>query len=158
MARQVLNIENARIIFRNFKGEEKRNNKGVVVNSAGTRNFCVVIDNAEQAQELAEDGWNVKILPPREEGDEPTHYIPVAVSYKRIPPKVMMVTGRHSMTHLDEDSIEALDYAEINNVDLTINPSPWTSDSGEERIKAYLKTMYVTIEEDAWANKYNSAE
>ena len=134
-------IENARIFWKNFEGREK-SYQGKIINTEGNRNFCVYIPE-EDAEAMAQDGWNIKYTTPREEGEEPKPYVQVAVKYGAYPPKIYKVTSRNK-TLLTEDIVGDLDRDEIEHVDLIINPFEWEPG----RIKAYCKTMYVTIAED----------
>ena len=142
-----ISIENATILFRNFAGNPDKYHK-----NGGYRKFNVIIEDPEEAQRLSDDGWNVRILAPRDEGDEPRHTLEVAVTFNQYPPKIVMIT-RRAKVELDEESVASLDYADIISADLVITPYTWEVD-GKSGIKAYLKTMYVTIEEDEFADKY----
>ena len=141
-----IKIEHARIGFRNFSGAEAK------YNPPGRRNFCVFLDS-DFAEELTEEGWNIKWLKPKNDNDEPQAYMQVSVSFAKFPPNIFLVT-RKQKTRLDESMLNMLDWAELENVDLMINPRPW-DDGGTTRIKAYLRTMYATIVEDEFAEKYD---
>lgn len=132
--------------FRNFSGRE------TMYNRAGARNFNVVIPNDQVEQMLADD-WNVKFLEPRDEGELPTYYLPVAVGYNGSrPPRIVMLTSSGRRT-LNESTIEVLDWANITTVDLTIRQSHWSS-AGKSGYKAYLQALYANIEEDYLDRKY----
>lgn len=143
-------IENARMIFKNFAGEESKFNR------AGNRNFCVILDNDDDVQNLLELGWNIKVLTPRDEDEKPVHYLQVSVGFGNIPPKITLISGR-TRTALTEDTVETLDYAEVENVDLIIRPYNWEV-NGKTGVKAYLKTMYVSVVQDVFAGKYSTME
>jgi hypothetical protein len=144
-------MEGVRIIFRNFAGKEGKYNR------EGDRNFAVLLDN-EVANAMAEDNWNVKWLQPRGEDEEetPQAYLPVSLSYKGRPPRVVMITSR-GRSNLDEDQVEILDWATIVNVDLIVRPYEWTV-NGKTGIKAYLQSIYITIEEDELERKYGELD
>jgi hypothetical protein len=141
-------MEGVRIIFRNFAGKEGQYNR------EGDRNFGVILPNGV-AEAMLEDGWNVKYLKPREDDEEEveTPWLSVSVNFdKGKPPKVMLVTDR-GRTALDAKTVDTLDWADIVNVDLIVRPYTWEV-SGRTGIKAYLQSMYVTIEEDELEKKY----
>lgn len=140
-----LSIENAKIGFRNFRGIEKK------FNPAGQRNFAVFLseDDAEEVKNL---GWNVKQTKPRDNFD-PEYYLSVKVKFGYRPPNVWLITSRNK-TKLDEDTVGMLDYAEISNIDIVIQPYEYDV-NGKQGVTAYLKSAYVTIEEDEFASKYD---
>jgi hypothetical protein len=141
-------MEGVRIIFRNFSGKEGQYNR------EGDRNFAVLLDDTA-AEAMTSDGWNVKWLKPREDDEEETQqaYLPVSVNFEKgRPPRVVLITSR-GRTNLDADGVELLDWADITNVDLIVRPYTWEV-SGKTGVKAYLQSLYVTIEEDALERKY----
>lgn len=144
-------VEDARIIFRNFSGKEGQYNR------EGDRNFAVILPN-DIAVQMLEDGWNVRYLQPREVGEEeePTPYIQVAVNFKNRPPRVVMLTST-TRTQLDEESVEILDWADIQTADLIARGYDWIV-NGKTGTKAYLQSLFVTIEEDALEQKYSINE
>ena len=144
-----VNIENAKIRFRNFTGEPTKFNK-----AGGKITFSVVLE-PELAQRLIEDGWNVKTWEP-EGGDEPVYHMPVEASYNLYPPKIYMISGKKK-TLLTQDTIAALQYAEYENVDIVIRPYCWEVNE-KSGVKAYVKSMYVTIVEDEFEKKYRELD
>lgn len=143
-------MENAKIRFRNFAGRPDEYTR------EGDRSFALVIEDEDLANKLREDGWNVKMRLPKEEGDEPWYYLKVKVNFNGIPPKVVEVTSRNRVA-LNEDTVGILDTAELKSVDVEVSPYHWEV-GGRSGITAYLKTMYATIEEDPFAAKYDMTE
>lgn len=144
-------MEGVRIIFRNFSGKEGQYNR------EGDRNFAVLLDEVI-ANTMAEDNWNVKWLKPRGEDEEeaPQAYLPVSVNFKGRPPRIVLITSR-GRSNLDEHSVDMLDWADIVNVDLIVRPYEWTVNQ-KSGIKAYLQSIYVTIDEDALELKYSELD
>ena len=152
-SRGVVQIDNARIIYRNFAGAPSKFNR------EGDRNFAVVIEDQDIAEALTEKGWNVKIKPPREEGDEPFMFLPVKVKFNERGPRVYLqnsLGGRNRVT-LDEDTVGILDNVDITNVDLDIRPYDWDV-QGKTGRTAYLQSICVTQEVDRFLDRYAEQE
>lgn len=146
MADSNIVVENARIGFKNFSGKEGQ------YNPAGRRNFCLFFDDDDLVEKLKQDGWNIRYLKPRDKDDKPEAYLQVSVSFGNYPPKIVLITSR-GKTSISESEVDMLDWAEIKNVDIIARPYNWNV-NGKSGTKAYLKAMYVTIEEDEFASKY----
>lgn len=141
--RGILQIDDARIIYRNFSGAASKFNR------EGDRNFAVIIPTEEQANALINEGWNVKIKPPREDGDMPFMYLPVKIKFSDRGPNVYLATGTR-MNRLDEESISCLDDVDILSVDLDLRPYDWEV-NGKTGRTAYLQSIKVTQELDRFA-------
>lgn len=141
-----INIEGAMIIWKNFSGERDKFNPG-------KRGFSVVIDDTVMADELRQEGWNVKDRPLQEGADdsEQEWTLPVKLNMNRYT-QVWLIVGNHK-TLLDEDTVSQLDVVDIVNCDISIRPYEWEM-NGRTGIAAYVDSMYVTIRENKFAEKY----
>lgn len=148
--RGILQIDDARIIYRNFRGE------GSKFNREGDRNFALIIPNEEMADALAKEGWNVKIKPPREEGDDPFIFLPVKVKFNDRGPQVYLVTGARR-NRLDEETVGMIDDIDICAVNLDVRPYDWEINDKTGRT-AYLQSIEVIQEIDRFAARFAEEE
>ena len=139
-------VENARLQFKNFEGRELK------FNPAGIRNFGVIFDDHEMAEHLKALGWNIKYLKPRDEYEEPTPWLKVAVAFGKRPPDIYLISSAGKV-RLDESDVGILDWANLETVDLSIRPYNYEV-NGRTGVKAYLKTLYATLREDEFEKKY----
>lgn len=144
--RGILQMDEARIIFRNFSGLASKFNR------EGDRNFAVIIPTREMCNALLDEGWNVKIRPARDEGEEEFMYLPVKVKFNDKGPRVFLKAG-NSITELDEETVGILDDIDIANIDMDIRPYRWTVNN-KEGVTAYLQSMEVTQEFDRIGSRH----
>lgn len=148
--RGILQIDDARIVYRNFSGMASKFNR------EGDRNFAVVIPTQEMADALIKKGWNVRIKPPREDGDDPFMYLPVKVKFNDKGPNAYLISANRRSA-LNENTIGCLDDVEINCVNLDIRPYDWVV-NGKEGRTAYLQAIEVTQNIDRFAARYAEEE
>lgn len=150
-AEEIITIENAKLLYRNFAGAEKQYNRD------GDRNFCVILPE-DVAEMMARDGYNIKRRKPREDEDEAgaigDPYVQVKVSYKGRAPEIYMIGSKTRRRNLlDEGLVPMLDQVEVVECDLRFSPYNWTV-RGDTGVTAYLRKMYITIYEDELDLKY----
>ena len=148
--RGILQIDDARITYKNFRGE------GTKFNREGDRNFALIIPEKEMADALIQEGWHVRIKDPRDPDDDPFMFLPVKVKFNDRGPNAYLVTGNR-MNRLDEESIACLDDVDIIGVDLDIRPYDWEV-NGKSGRTAYLQSIRVTQRIDRFAAQYAEEE
>ena len=139
-----IRIDNAKIAFKNFSGEERK------FNPAGNRNFAVFLPD-DIARQMEGDGWNVRWLNARPDED-PQAMISVKMNFGNYPPNINLVSDG-KMTRLDENTVSVLDFAELEQVDLILRGYTWNV-SGKSGVKAYLKTGYFVLVVNELDKKY----
>lgn len=149
--RGILQIDDARIVYRNFSGKQSKYNR------PGDMNFALVIPDQDMANKLIEDGWNVKIKAPRHDGEDPFMFMTVKVKFNGRGPNVYLVTGNHRVK-LDEESIGVLDNADAAEIDMDIRPYDWEMDDGKSGRTAYLHAMQFVQNVDRFTERFAEEE
>ena len=144
--KNILQIDDARIIFKNFEG------RGDKFNREGDRNFSLLIEDPNTADALLREGWNVKIKDGRDEDDGPFMRLPVKVKFTDYGPNVYLISGGRRV-ELDEESIACLDNIDIETVDMDLRPYDWDV-NGRTGRTAYLQSMQVVQRIDRFAARY----
>ena len=144
--KNILQIDDARIIFKNFEG------RGDKFNREGDRNFSLLIEDPNTADAMIKEGWNVKIKDGRDEDEGPFMRLPVKVKFTDYGPNVYLVSGGRRV-ELDEESIACLDNIDIESVDMDIRPYDWDV-NGRTGRTAYLQSMQVVQRIDRFAARY----
>lgn len=143
--RGILQIDDAKLIFKNFAGVGDKFNKG-------DRNFSIRIDDEEIADALIKEGWNVKIKPPREEGEAPRMHLPVKVKFTEFGPNLYLKSGK-AVNKLTIDTIACLDGMAIEYAELDIRPYDWEV-NGKTGRTAYLQSGEIVQRMDRFAARY----
>lgn len=150
--RGILQIDEARIAYRNFEG------RAGIYNDEGNRSFSLIIPDQETANLLINEGWNVRIKEPRMEGDQPFIHLPVKVKFNERGPACYLVNTRGTQIRLDEDSVGMLDKIDIADVSVDIRPYDWEHGRQKGR-SAYLHAIKVTQRvTDRFTEAYNMYE
>lgn len=147
-----LQVDDARIIFRNFRGEASK------FNNAGDRNFSLVIPDQELADILTNAknsygiGWNIKVKDSVDSDDTPRMHMKVKVKFTGRGPRIYLVTGENHK-ELTEDTVGILDDINIASVRMDIRPYDDVV-NGKSFRAAYLVSMEVVQDLDRFAAEY----
>ena len=149
--RGIIEIRDAKITFCNFEGRRGD------YNEEGDRNFCLIIPTQEMADVLIEQGYNVKIRPPREEFDSPFMYLKVNVNFDGYrPPSIYATSGRNTRK-LGPETVGELDRSRIMGVDMNISPFHWNK-GGRSGTAAYLQSLVADLEVDSIVARFADEE
>ena len=150
-----LEIEDAQIkwAWSNFEGRVE------AYNAEGKRSFTIVLPE-DRVDELREQGWNVKEIEGREEGDPSEFHLKVQISFAKVPPRVYLIKSGNRKMRIDERDLSDINRATCNRVDVIIAPSRWADPNNPSRhgVSAYVKELYASVTESRFAEQYADFE
>lgn len=146
-----INIVDGVIAYSNFSGRINECNEN------GNRTVTFVIPD-DIAQDLINDGWNIRLQLPKNDDENPRYLLEVTMSFRTKDgrpkdPKVFIVREDNSIVHMTEETIGTLDGKDIISADAVIGPWYWER-NGRSGIKAYINSLYLKIKENPIDAKY----
>jgi hypothetical protein len=144
---QIDNIDGRDIMFRNFEG------RGDKFNREGDRNFSLRLRDPETADALANEGWNVRVKPARDEDEDDFRRLPIKIKFTDYGPNIYLWSGNNRV-ELDEESIGCLDNIEIDHVNMDVRPYNWVVNGNSGRT-AFLQTIEVFQRTNRFEERYN---
>lgn len=144
-----LTIEGAKLIFKNFAGEQRQ------FNEKGKRVFSVYIDDETFAQHLINLGWRLKKLKCVDDVCLfDTYHLPVKINFaSSYPPRIYLIK-QGARIPLTEETVGMLDSVPIASADVVLSPYHWEGDTNPG-VKAYLAVLYATLDETELDLKYS---
>jgi len=143
-----ITITGASIGLKNFSGRPTPFN-----DAGGKRTFAVFL-NEDEAADYAAQGYPIKRTRPNEESEngDPFMMVTVRFSENGIGPKIVLVNSVGKRL-IEEAEVGTLDDYRLKDIDIVIRPYEYDY-HGKLGVKAMLKTMYATVEEDEFDKKY----
>lgn len=147
------------ILFSNLEGRRDQ------YNAKGDRSFRLKFNDSEFAQQLAEEGWNIKIYTPKNDNYEPYYYMTVKTKFRcdsegvRQDPEIHRVNAKNDILCVAAnmgDIDNAYASGKVVRTDLVINPYHWSNPGmgAGEGVTAYLREMWIEVEDSPFAARY----
>lgn len=141
----------ARLAWRDFAGAQY-----------GNQCFGLIIDDLEFGDQLAAKNWNVKLRPPREEGDPAIYTLPVTIKWRNrdgSPARPVPKVGTKSdgrMTMYTEQTTSTIDGLRLDDITIKIEPYAGWDRNDPEKKAAHCETFYATVVIDELDRKWLS--
>ncbi len=146
---KLVTIENTKFIFEtNFSGDPRRDKYG------SDRRCCNIIIPDQLAEELIDEGFNVRWTDPKDGEYEKAYFIRAVVNYdSKYPPRIYLVSGENPPELLNSESVCIIDNMYIKNVNVIL--SKYYNDKND-KWSFYVRTMYVEqeLDSDPFAARY----
>lgn len=139
---------------RNFGGEERKDKiTGRTVNSAGYRNFLLFVSE-DIAEELKDQGCEVKYTKVQGPNDTPMPYVSITVSYYIRDVEACMISNGN-VTQLDQNHIYMLNNVDFKNVCIELAyGKEKVHQNGVKYIPLYAQKIWAEVVPSYFAEKY----